>query len=354
MFTLKRRPAAKTYQYAAGGASIDAGVRQVISLRAAGQHRFLQVTVEGDLKTTGAGGTVQNRGSILAAFDNYVVTEDGTDRRGPMSLTAERMLCEAQAASALTTVRAVVPGAGNTTQHLKETFRIYFAKPRQIRRRETAYVVMNPQKSFNLEFILNNVNNGVLRVLTGGTGATLENVKLTVVQKFDLAETSKPFFQPTASLVTQKDIVAANGDHQIELKLKNNVRTLIIQSLAGANADQEVSDIITSLALGGDNGWIIGPEKVDVANLVADEENEYGGAVISNGAYIIIDFCDEGRLSSMLNKTQDTNFVLALNDAASATGGVSRIKVWADELEHDINRVGLDGRPIVDEPPYPY
>src|SRR4051794_8642625 len=116
MFTLRRRPVAANFAYAAGGASSD-GNRKQIPLRAAGQHRFLTVTVEGDLKATGAGGAIQNRGSILAAFDSFVVTENGAERRGPIDPTVERMLCEAQADSALTTVRAAVPGAGNTTQH---------------------------------------------------------------------------------------------------------------------------------------------------------------------------------------------------------------------------------------------
>jgi hypothetical protein len=356
MFLLRRKRAPQ-YAYAAGAASADAGQRQVNKLLAPGQHHYVTVTIEGDLNLTVAGTRVYNRGSILAAFDRIGFIENGQDRivLDPRML---RYYAETRGDSALTATRlASATVVANT--HLKEVFRIYFADRRQLLPRESAFIVRDPRADFQFFHQLGGVNNGVARI-TDAT-ATLQNVKVSVVQRFADLETDRPLFLPVARQISLP-VVAANGALELYLRPEWPVRALIIQQDGGVAG--EVNDIINKVRLAGDNREIIGPEYTEFDQLVRDLEDEYGGGVmqaggtnlIVPGAYLLIDFVNEGRLNTILNPAQDTNIRLFFDCQPSVTPGqtVSTINVGMLMLEHDLTRVDAAGRPLVDQVPFAY
>lgn len=356
MFLLRRKRAPQ-YAYAAGAASADAGQRQTNRLLAPGQHHYLTVTVEGDLQLTVAAGVVVNRGSILAAFDRMGIIENGQDRR-VLDARIERLYSETRADSALSSVRLASNAIATT--HLKETFRVYFADRRQLRPRETAYMVRDPRAEFFFFHQLNAVNNGIAKIITGATG-TLTNVKVSVVQRYADTETDRPFFLPIARQISQQ-VLAANGALEVPLRPEWPLRALIIQQDAGF----EVNDIINKIALRGDNREIIGPELVEYNQLVRDTEDDYGGAVLSaqnnsvsvfegNGC-LIIEFAQDGRLNTILNNMQDSNLRLVFDcqPTVTAGGANSTINIAMFMLEHDLTRVDGAGRPLVDPVDFAY
>ncbi len=356
MFLLRRKRAPQ-YAYAAGAASVDAGQRQANNLLAPGQHHYLTVTVEGDLNLTVAGTVVRNRGSILAAFDRIGIVENGQDRN-VLDPRIARFYSETRADSSLTALRlASATVVANT--HLKETFRFYFADRRQVRPRETAFCVRDPRAPFQFFHQLNGTNNGVLKI-TDAT-ATLQNVKVSVVQRFDDTERSRPLFLPVARQLSLP-VPGANSALEIYLRPEWPVRAIVIQQDGGVCG--EVNDIINRLRLAGDTREIIGPELVEWDQLVRDMEDEFGGAVMQiggtnlvlPGAYYIADFVNEGRLNTVINPNQDSNLRLVFDAQPSVTAGqtVSTINIGLIMLEHDLTRVDASGRALVDPVLFPY
>lgn len=356
MFLLRRKRA-PTYAYAAGATSADAGQRQTNRLLAPGQHHYLDVTVEGDLIQTVAAGTILNRGSILAAFDLCGIIENGQDRR-VLDPRIERFYSETRGDSGLSNVRLASNAIATT--HLKETFRVYFADRRQLRPRETAFLVKDPRADFFFFHQLNNTLNGYNKICSGANGS-LQNVRVSVIQRYADTEVDRPYFLPVCRQISQ-DIVAANGALDIPLRPEWPVRALVIQQ----DANFEVNDIINKIALRGDTREIIGPELIEFNQLARDMESEYGGGVFgpSNNAvsifegagYLIIEFPTDGRLNTILNPAQDTNLRLVVDcqPTVTALAANSKIRVGLIMLEHDNTRVDANGRPLVDPVDFAY
>lgn len=354
MFLIRRKRAPQ-YAYAAGATSSDSGQRQTNRLLAPGQHHYLTVTVEGDLIQTVAAGTILNRGSILAAFDRMGIIENGQDR---VVLDARilRYYSESRADSGLSATRLTSNAIATT--HLKETFRVYFADRRQLRPRESAYMVRDPRAEFFFFHQLNGTLNGYNKIVTGANGS-LQNVKVSVVQRYADTETDRPFFLPVARQISQQ-VAAANGALEVPLRPEWPVRAILIQQ----DANFEVNDIINKIALRGDNREIIGPELVEYNQLARDLEDEYGGSVFGLPAatafegfgYLLIDFSQDGRLNSILNPAQDSNLRLVFDCQPTVTAGAanSTINIAMFMLEHDNTRVDATGRPLVDPVDFAY
>lgn len=340
MFKLRKsqRP---QYAYAAGAASADSGQRQHNRLLAQGQTLFLTVVITAVLDVTVAGTGILNRGSVMAAFDEMGIVENGRDRQNidPRIL---RYIAEAAAPSALTAVRAT--GAGVQTTTLKETFRVYFAHPYSVNPRETAFIVRDPSADFSFFHKLSGTNNGVAKVVAGAT-ATLEDVTVKVSQEFDEYETERPAYIPTVRMITQK-VTGADSTLDIFLRPNNYLRGIVIQQDSNIG---EVTDIINAIQLHGDRREVIGPEMYDWDTLIREAEADWGGNVLAPGGYYLINFQKHGRLSSVWNPQQDSNLRLTLDCQPSVTDGVttSTVRVALLELERDPTAVDLAGRPLV-------
>lgn len=329
------------YAYAVGAQSLDAGQRQSNRLIGQGQTAFLTVVVAGLLAVTVAGTGILNRGSIMAAFDSMGISENGKDRQfiDPRIL---RFIAEAAAPSAPTAVRAASAAIANT--NLRETFRVYFAHPFSLNPRETNFIVSDPTADFSFFHQLNGVNNGVAKIIAGGT-ATLQNVTVKVQQTMDGYETSRPTFIPTIRMISQK-VVGVDNQLDIYLRPSNFVRGIVIQQ----DTDKgEVSDIINSFILQGDRQQLIGPEKNDFSLLIQAEEYDWGGSMLGAPGYLLINFQDGGKLSNVWNPNQDSNLCLTCDCQPSGVAGVtsSVIRVAILELERDASKTDLAGQPLV-------
>lgn len=329
------------YAYAAGAQSQDAGQRQSNRLIGQGQTMFLTVVITAVLNVTVAGTGILNRGSVMAAFDEMGIAENGKDRQyiDPRIL---RFIAEAAAPSAPTAVRAAT--AGVATTNLRETFRVYFAHPFSLVPRETNFIVSDPTADFSFFHKLNATNNGVAKIIAGGT-ATLQTVIVKVQQSLDQYEGARPTFIPTIRMVSQK-VTGPDTDLEILLRPGNYVRAIVIQQDSNIG---EVSDIINSLALVGDRNPLIGPEKSDFSLLTQAEEYDWGGNMLGAPGYALINFQEGGRLTNVWNPTQDTNLKLVVNCQPSVVAGVttSTIRVAILELERDAAKVDLAGQPLV-------
>lgn len=332
------------YAYAAGAASADAGQRQSNRLLGQGQSAFLTIVVTGLLSITVAAATsIQNRGSIMAAFDEMGIVENGRDRQfiDPRIL---RYIAEVAAPSAVTAVRLAGTGVANT--QLRETFRVYFAHPFSLNPRETNFLVRDPSVDFSFFHKLNGVNNGVAKIVTAGAATvTLTGVSVKVQQTMDEFEGARPSFLPTIRMVTQK-VTGADSALDIFLRPNNYLRALVVQQ----DSDKgEVSDIINAIQLHGDRREVYGPEMHDWSLLKQAEEADWGGNTLGTLAYLYINFQEGGRLVNVWNPAQDSNLRLTVNCQPSVTGGVtvSTIRVAMLELERDASAVDLAGVPLV-------
>lgn len=329
------------YAYAAGAASVDSGQRQYNRLLAQGQTHFLTVVLTAVLAVTANGTAVLNRGSLMAAFDEMGIVENGRDRQNidPRIL---RYIAEAAAPSTTTAVRATV--ATVQTTNLKETFRVYFAHPYSLNPRETAFLVRDPSTDYSFFHKLNGTNNGVAKIIAGGT-ATLQSVAVKVTQDFDEYEVERPQFLPTIRMITQK-VAGTDKALDVYLRPNNYLRGLVIQQDTNVG---EVTDIVNGLQLHGDRREVIGPEMVDWDTLKRAEEYDWGGNVLGAGAYLYINFQRNGRLASVWNPQQDANLRLTFDCQQSVTSGAttSTIRIAMLELERDPSVVDLAGKPLV-------
>ncbi|HJQ27677.1 MAG TPA: hypothetical protein VKA60_27585 [Blastocatellia bacterium] len=335
------------YAYAAGVQSADAGARQINKLLGQGQTAFLTVVVAGVLAVTVAGTGILNRGSIMAAFDEMGISENGGDRWN-IDPRVLRYIAEVAAPSASTAVRAT--GAGVQTTNLRETFRVYFAHPFSLTPRETNFIVSDPAQEFSFYHKLNKTNNGVANIIAGGT-ATLQNISVKVSQKVDEYEGDRPKFIPTVRMTSRK-VTGPDTQLEIDLRGRNYLRALVIQQ----DTDKgEVADIINSFTLLGDRRQLYGPEKTDFAMAQQEEEFDWGGAMLSAPAYLYLNFQDGGRLANVWNPAQDSNLKLQFDCQPSAVAGVtsSTIRVTLLELERDASRVDVAGQPLVSALDFP-
>lgn len=335
------------WSYAAGAQSNDAGARQINKLLGQGQSKFLTVIITGLLAVTVAGTGILNRGSIMAAFDEMGISENGGDRWNidPRML---RYMAEVYAPSASTAVRAATAGVANT--NLRETFRVYFAAPASLNPRETNFIVADPAQEFSFYHKLNKTNNGVANIIAGGT-ATLTNVVVAVRQELDEYEGDRPKFIPTVRMTSRK-VVGPDGQLEIDLRGRNYLRGILIQQ----DTDKgEVSDIINQFQLLGDRRQIVGPEKTDFALAQQETEFDFGGAVLSAPSYLYINFQEDGRLANVWNPAQDSNLKAVFDCQPSAVAGVtsSTIRIALLELERDASRVDGAGNPLVSALDFP-
>lgn len=324
-------------------ASPDGGQRQYNPLHTTAQSHRLHVRVEGDLNVTVAGTAVLNRGSILAAFTEMGLDENGTDQM-KLDARALRQMAEYGVESGLSKTRAA--SAAVATTHLVEEFPLFFAHPRSLNPRETAFLVRDPKQSLRFFHSLAANANGVANIIQGGT-ATLSNVKVTIVQVMDEFETARPLFIPRLRQVSVP-VVQAQGALELNIITGQYLRGLLIQQDSSLG---EVADIINAMALYGDARQIFGPEMASFDTLARSQEVSFGGDVYGGGnGYMFVNFQPNGRLSDIWNPLQDNNlrFRFDCQPTAKAGAAASIIRVVLIELVRDPSARTPDGRPLVD------
>ena len=285
--------------------------------------------ITGQVDITVAGTTLRNRGSILAALTDVGFVDGGADKIA-IDARLARFIAEVYAPSALPAVRLAGVGVQAATL-LSETVPIWLSAARTANPNETKYVEINKQLA--LQPFLTPLRL-ISRFSAGGVTGTITNLQAQVVQVYDDMLGTPPWMSPYTRQLVQ-DVAGANPALKIDLRGSRYVRGIAIQQDTN---EGEVSDIINSLVLRGDDKAIYGDRGIPFAALQAFQAEEYGGALPAG--YLFIDFARYGRLSTFYNPYEDTNLRLELDVQPSAGNTGSRVRVAMIEYERTAATAG--------------
>lgn len=322
MFRLRRNPR--------NAITTVAGERAYSRLINAVSSNFVTLVFTASFVISAASATnIRNRGSILAAFDEIGIDENGTDRH-IYDGRVLRVLSEMAAPSALSARRVTAVTAA--TYPLEEAVRIYFAHPFAANPRETAYLERDSKQLLQVFAKLN--SSAKDRLATAGSATlALNSIAVTVTHGYDKEEANLPEFLP----VVRQQIVPVTGTNpQLTeyIKGSNFIRQMVV-SQEGTTIG-EVGDIINSLVLRSDDMDFIGPGQMDWDDLQLEQEFEFGGAVVtSNRSHLGLNFQQGGRLASIISPAQMNNLRFEFSVQASVTSGAgdSRIRITIVELQ---------------------
>lgn len=282
------------------------------------------LTVTGQVDITVAGAGLRNRGSILAAISDLGFIDGGADKVVYDARLA-RFVGECMAPSALPATRLGGVGVQAATL-LRETVPLWLASPRSINPNDTKYTEANKQLAQEI-FITPQRTIG--RLSGGAPTGTITNLRVDIEQVYDDLVGVPPLLTSYVRQISQ-DVAGANNALKLDLRGNRYVRGIAIQQ----DTDQgEVSDIINSLVLRGDNQAIFGDRAIPFRDLVEHAQEEYGGAVVAQLGYLFIDFQRYGRLSSLWNPGQDTNLRFELDVTPSVGNTSSKVRVALWEME---------------------
>lgn len=318
---------------AAGVLTPVAGQRSQLQLVNGKLGKFITFRIDADVAISGAAATsIANRGLASALVDEILLVENGENRH-EITGKAMAMMTQAMAPSAPGPVsRAPLSAVAIGNYHISETVRMFFRTPLQARPDETAFIERDQRQGLFASVRL--AADPVAALLVKGAATVaVTNVTVRVTQEWHQpdASTVAPYFIPTCRQSTLQ-VTGAGAQQQLFLRAQNNVRAIVISQEA---AGLEVSDIINSLTLRGDSRFVIGPNPLAWADLLAQSELSYGGVVRpSNDSHLFLGFMEDGLLSNTLNPTQDTNLRLEFNAQPSASAGTSQIRATFFELEH--------------------
>lgn len=322
MFRLRRNPRNNVVTIA--------GERAFSRLINAVSSNFVTLVITGSFVISVAAATnIRNRGSILAAFDEIGIDENGTDRH-IYDGRVLRVLSEMAAPSALSAKRVTSTAAA--TYPLEECVRIYFAHPFAAIPRETAYLERDTKQLLQVFAKLNASAKDKLAT-AGGATLALNTIVVTVTHGYDPQEANPPEFIPT---VRQQivNVDSTNGQLTEYIKGSHAIRQIVV-SQEGTTIG-EVSDIINSLVLRSDDQDFIGPGKMDWDDLQLESEFEFGGAIVtSNRSHLGLNFQQSGRLSSVVSPVQMNNLRFEFDVQVSVTAGAgnSKIRITIVELQ---------------------
>lgn len=269
---------------------------------------------------------IRNRGSVWALFNEVGIDENGTDRH-LYDGRVLRFLSEMHAPSALTATRLTNTAVG--TYNLEESAMIWFSHPLSAAPQESVFRELDARQL--LQVFANGSTDPVGALVTiGGATVTIDQVSIEVYHIYDARSQELPLFIPTARQIVQA-VSAANPQLEINLKTSKFLRALVIQQdTAGFG---EVSDILTAYALRGDFRDIVGPQQTLTDADQFLQEFEFGGLVLSNQAYLGLNFQRGGKLSNVVNPSDDVNLRIEANVGVSASGTASRLRIALLELE---------------------
>jgi hypothetical protein len=271
---------------------------------------------------------ILNGGSILALFSRAGVDENGT-RYIDGELRSLGVLSQMQSPRVIDLGRTVLSSTANGATALEESVFLYFSTPLGAGPAETMYLERQVRQALNV-FVQQQTNGVGTLVQTPGT-ATISNMTVDVVQRFDVNRSERTLLLP---VIRTLEFPVAGAATELPLKIDSSryIRAILIQQdTSGAG---EVTDIINSLALRADGKDIIGPSLIPYENLQAQAQTEFAGDVVSRG-YLPLWFQKGGRLSNLLNPNTMVNLRFIVNCQPSVTVGAvsSLIRVTLVELE---------------------
>lgn len=282
---------------------------------------------------------IRNRGSVWALFDEVGIEENGRDRHlydGRMV----RFLTEMHAPSALSASRLTSTAIGTTL--LEEGAMVWFSHPLSAAPQETVFRELDARQFLQV-FARGHTDPVGQLVTIGGATVTIDQVSIEAYHIYDARSQDFPIFIPTARQVVVA-VPSANSQHEVHLKTSSFLRGLAVQQ--DTVGFGEVSDIITSYVLRGDFRDIVGPQFTLMDADQFQQELEFGGLVLSNQAYLGLNFQRGGKLSNIINPSDDVNLRFEFNDAPSASGTASRIRIALLEYEQVAGLTGPIPFPI--------
>ena len=288
----------------------------------------VRLTISQLLDITADASSLRNRGSVLGLFDEVGVFVDGEDRflADPRSL---RALNEAFSVSALPHTRQVDLTAAATALTLTETIEIPMAYPRGAKPEETAFLERDIRQEMQV-FVKYNGN--AAKVVGGGTVGALAAPTIRVTQLYDSLRAELPLLRPAMRQIV-RSVSAANTQEEIHIRGARYIGAIVIQQDSDIG---EVSDIINSIALYGDEGRAIIPQPLNLAAAVGQAAFDAGGD-LSSRSYFVLNFIRSGRLSHLLHPGAYNNLRLVLDVQPSVTAGAtnSRVRVTLYEFDRD-------------------
>jgi hypothetical protein len=303
-------------------AAVVAGDRAYAKLQKGRSNRYLLVTAQATLTISVAVTAILGLGSVWQLFDLI-----GMDEGGGGSWQSDPrffiQISEMLAMSKRTATRVTSLSASPVT--LREQILIPFeylngAKPGETRFRERDISV-----DTQLFYVLNGVNNGIAKLVTGGT-ATITNVTVTVQQYFDnddadpTGETA-PLFRPWFEQ-KRVAVVGASPNLTIDVTTKDLIEGItVLQNTTGKGM---VTDIINKIGLtSADTDFLGRGQLLTFDEFARSKELEFGGDVYAGPAGGIVhhSFRYGGRLSNLLNPNQANTIQLQFDAQPSGVAG---------------------------------
>lgn len=314
--------------------AVSAGNRAAARWLRGKTTRFLIVTILATYTCTVAVTSIKGLGSIVQAFDEFGIDENGTATAvDPRLLLAAS---EALRASAATATRVTAVGTQTTSlrEQLKIPFEMVWALGGGIPN-ETRFRERDPGLDTKFFYTLNNTSSGVDKIKTGGTAA-LTNVSVAVQQAFDDSEFAKnPLFKPGYRQLSIA-VPSTSAALKLDLQLDSAVRAITILQDSDVGM---VTDIISAFRLYGSRQAYLGKSgQLNWDQFSRSKEFDEGGNVYSSpgGGIVHHNFTEFGHLSNALTPMYDSNFQLELNATPSVTSGATNSRVLV--LLHTLNR----------------
>lgn len=274
---------------------------------------------------------IRNRGSLLSLVSAVGVSENGVDR----------VLMTGRLAGFVGRVNQVVetPSAVRLTNTaigaypLEETIFIPFGSSWQGNPTDSAFVEKDPRTA--LQAFLTWDPQVANLVNAGGAAVTIGVPTITVDQVYDDERQAKrPLFLP----YYREQVMQVQGAGQqppFYLKTARYIRAIALMQDTNVG---EVSDIISSVILRGDNRDIIAPPGASVQRLARLGECFQLARALNDPGYLYLNFAHGGRLSNIISPVNDSNLRFEFTAQPSAAVGATSSLIRLGILE--LERVG--------------
>ncbi|HEY6201350.1 MAG TPA: hypothetical protein VI231_22290 [Candidatus Binatia bacterium] len=302
--------------------AVVAGDRAIATLVAGRSNRWLLITLTATLTITAAVTSIVGLGSVAQIFDSIGLDMGGdavrVDPRHWLAI-GEHLSGSKHSATRVTSLSA-------SPVSLVEQLIIPFEYLAGGRPSETRFRENNIALGTNVVYELNGTNNGIARLVRGGTAA-LTNITVNVQQYYDDNVIARPpLFRPWWKPLTL-NIAAASPEIPLILDLKDLCRgiTIIQDSDVGM-----VTDVINKIGLRGSRSSIIGGGSLlNFKEWARGQEYRSGGDVFASpgGGVVHINFQESGRLANCLNPTQDASLALYFDAQPTAAAGATQTNI---------------------------
>jgi len=288
----------------------------------------LMVRLRGTLTVAGAAAGLVRGGGWLSNVVQHAIAESGNDVWGLVRARNVRQAAEWAAGQPLGGTSLPASAALPIGVYaLDEFYEVNFSDRRLVVPTETAFKEALPDSFLTFDtIVLPNAINSLVAP-AGGSTVTLTNLSVEVVQNaIDQAGVTNPVLRPRVREFTLP-VSGISPALLFYIKTQERIGKLILSAEATNAVDGgtfPVSDVITALRLIGDapGGNIIGPNQTSYPILVNEQRNNAGGDVTRiNGAFLVSDFAEFGRLSkTLVPEVELPNFRYELAVAPSASG----------------------------------